>query len=137
MNFIFIASDNFDLNDLKDVEIFVDSYPDFQTVTLNDEKELNLLLKHIGIERLDPYEIRSIDFTKYWNLSEYHLPEFNEEEFELFYEKWIEISGKENNMDEFGNLMFLQGMSPKWNKRTYRLIVKESSCYWTFSEKWF
>lgn len=135
MNFIFIASDNFDLNDLKDVEIFVDSYPDFQTVTLNDDEELNLLLKHIGIERLDPCEIRSIDFTKYWNLSEYHLPEFNEEEFELFYEKWIEISGKENNMDEFGNLMFLQGMSPKWNKRTYRLIVKESSCYWTFSEK--
>ena len=47
------------------------------------------------------------------------------QEFELFYKKWIEISGRENNMDEFGNLIFLQGMSPKWNKMTHRLIVKE------------
>ena len=125
MNFNFIASDDFDLNDFKDVEKFVDSYPDFQTVVLNDEEELNLLLKHIGIERLDSCEIKNTEFTKYWNLSEFHLPEFNEEEFELFYKKWIEISGRENNMDEFGNLIFLQGMSPKWNKMAHRLIVKE------------
>tara|TARA_R110002049_G_scaffold275995_1_gene454129 strand:+ start:64 stop:447 length:384 start_codon:yes stop_codon:yes gene_type:complete len=125
MNFNFIASDDFDLNVFKDVEKFVDSYPDFQTVVLNDEEELKLLLKHIGIERLDSCEIKSTEFTKYWNLSEYHLPELNEEEFELFYKKWIEISGRENNMDEFGNLIFLQGMSPKWNKMTHRLIVKE------------
>ena len=125
MNFNFIASDDFDLNNFKDVEKFVDAYPDFQTVVLNDEEELNLLLKHIGIERLDSCEIKSTEFTKYWNLSEFHLPEFKEEEFELFYKKWIEISGRENNMDEFGNLIFLQGMSPKWNKMTHRLIVKE------------
>lgn len=125
MNFNFIASDDFDLNDFKDVEKFVDSYPDFQTVVLNDEEELNLLLKLIGIERYNSCEIKSTEFTKYWNLSEFYLPEFNEEEFELFYKKWIEISGRENNMDEFGNLIFLQGMSPKWNKMTHRLIVKE------------
>ena len=125
MNFNFIASDDFDLNNFKYVEKFVDAYPDFQTVVLNDEEELNLLLKLIGIERLDSCEIKSTEFTKYWNLSEFHLPEFKEEEFELFYKKWIEISGRENNMDEFGNLIFLQGMSPKWNKMTHRLIVKE------------
>lgn len=125
MNFHFIASDDFDLNDFKDVSKFVDAYPDFQTVVLNDEEELNLLLNHIGIERLDSCEIKNTGFTKYWNLSKFHLPEFNEEEFELFYKKWIEISGRENSMDEFGNLIFLQGMSPKWNKMTYRLIVKE------------
>lgn len=125
MNFNFIASDDLDLNNFQDVEKFVDSYPDFQTVILNDEEELNLLLKHIGIERLASCEIKSTDFTKYWNLSEYHLPEFNEVDFELFYKKWIKILGRENNMDEFGNLIFLQEMSPKWNKMTNRLIVKE------------
>jgi len=125
MNFNFIASDDFDLNNFKDVEKFVDSYPDFQTVVLNNEEELNLLLKHIGIERLDSCELKSKEFTKYWNLSEFHLPEYNEEDFELFYKKWLQISGRENNMDEFGNLIFLQGMSPKWNKMTHRLIVKE------------
>ncbi len=123
MNFNFIASDDFDLSNFKNVEKFVDSYTNFQTVVLYDKKELNLLLKHIGIERLDSYEIKSTKFTKYWDLSEFHLPEFNIEEFELFYEKWIEITGRENNMDEFGNLIFLQRTSSKWNKMAHRLIV--------------
>lgn len=104
MNFHFIASDDFDLNDFKSVEKFVESFPDFQTFVLNDEQEMNLLLRHIGIERIEDSEIKSTEFTKYWNLSEFQLPEFNEEEFELFYKKWIEISGRENNMDEFGFL---------------------------------
>lgn len=125
MNFNFIASNDFDLNNFKNIERFVSFYSDFQTIILNNEKELYLLLKHIGIEKLDSFELKSVEFEKYWNLSEFHLPEYNQEEFESFYKKWIEISGREDNMDEFGNLMFLQGMSSKWNKMTYKLIVKE------------
>ena len=49
MCFNFIASANFDLNNFKDVEKFVDTYPDFQTVILTDENELKLLLELIGI----------------------------------------------------------------------------------------
>lgn len=125
MNFNFIARNNFDLNDFKSVEKFVDSYPDFQTIVLNNEQELNLLLKLIGIEKINANKLKGTEFTKYWNLSEFQLPEFNQKEFDLFYEKWIEISGRDNNMDELGNLVFLQGMSPKWNKLSHRLIVKE------------
>ena len=125
MNFNFIASNKLDLNDFKNVEKFVDSYPDFQTVVLNNEYELNLLLDLVGIKNVNPLELEGPEFSKYWNLSDFRLPEFNKEQFELFYEKWIEISGRDNNMDEFGNLILLQGMSPKWNKLDYRLIVKE------------
>lgn len=32
---------------------------------------------------------------------------------------------KRKSYDEFGNLIFLKEMSPKWNKMKYRLIVKE------------
>ena len=124
MNFFFIASDNFNLNDFKDVEKFADAFPDFQTVVLKNEQELNLLLKLIGIKKTDAHELKASAFTKYWNISECYLPEFNDEEFELFYKKWLAVTGRDNNMDEFGNLIFLQGMSPKWNKMTYRLIVK-------------
>ena len=125
MNFIFIASDNFNLNDFKDAEKFADAFPDFQTVVLKNEQELYLLLKLIGIEKIDAHELKASEFTKFWNISEYYLPEFNEEEFDMFYKKWLAVSGRENNIDEFGNLIFLQGMSPKWNKKTYRLVVKE------------
>ena len=47
MNFNFLASDKFDLNDFKDIESFIDNYPDFQNVTLNNENELKLLLELI------------------------------------------------------------------------------------------
>lgn len=40
MNFDFIASNRFDFDNFKDVEKFVDAYPDFQTVTLNSENEI-------------------------------------------------------------------------------------------------
>ena len=33
MNFNFIASDNFTLDDLNSVERFVDAFPDFQNIT--------------------------------------------------------------------------------------------------------
>jgi len=125
MNFNFIASNNFDLNDFNNVEKFLVSYSDFQTVVLNNEKELKLLLTLLGIEHTNELELKGTEFTKFWNLSEFHLPEFNPEEFNLFYEKWINISGRDNNMDEFGNLVFLQEKSSKWNKLQYRLIVKE------------
>lgn len=125
MIFHFIGCDEFDLNSFKSVNKFLDSYPDFQTIVLNNDQELNLLLQHIGIEKVDTYDIKSAEFSKYWNLTEFQLPEFSEEAFELFYEKWIDISGRENNMDEFGSLIFLQGISPTWNKMNYRLIVKE------------
>lgn len=125
MNFNFIASNILDLNDFKNVEKFVNSYPDFQTVVLNNEHELNLLLDLVGINNVTPLELEGPEFSKYWNLSDFQLPEFNNEQFDLFYEKWIVISGRDNSMDEFGNLILFQGMSPKWNKLNYRLIVKE------------
>lgn len=42
MNFNFIASDTLDLNRFENVGKFVDDFPDFQTVVINDENELSL-----------------------------------------------------------------------------------------------
>jgi len=126
MNFNFIASNRLELDDFKDIEIFVDSYPNFQTVFLKDEFELNMLLQLIGIEKIIPQELNGSKFSKYWDLSNFKLPEFNEEQFDQFHKKWLEESCRENNMDEYGNLIFLQGLSKQWNKMRHRLIVKEN-----------
>lgn len=125
MNFNFIAGDFFDLKDFKDIETFVDAYPDFQTVVLKNESELALLLKTMGIEIIKPQELKELEFSKYWDLSNFHLPEYDEEQFEVFYNKWLAKSGRDNNMDEFGNLIFLQGLSRNWNQLKHRIIVKE------------
>lgn len=125
IHFNFIASDNFNLNNFKEIGKFVDNYPDFQTVVLTDEDELKLLLELMGITEFKAYELNNSEFSKYWNVSNFKFPEFDEEHFNEFYQNWLHKSKRKNNMDEYGNLIFLQGLSSKWNKLQYRLIVKE------------
>ena len=97
----------------------------FRILLINNENELYLLLNSIGIKELDFTPIKSKNFIKIWDLSNYKFPEYDEVQFEDFYRRWIEISGRENNMDEFGNLVFLKGLTEKWNLYRFRLIVEE------------
>lgn len=122
----FIASDDFSPKDLQDINRFIHTFNDVQTVTLKDENQLKLLLNLIGVENNQEYETSGIYFSKYWDLSSSEFSEFNEDEFNLFYKKWISITKREDNMDEYGNLIFLQGIAKKWNTMKHRLVVKES-----------
>lgn len=126
MNFNFIASNKFELTDFNDIEKFVDRFPDFQTVTLKDEKQLQQLLGLMGIENFQVEILNKAEFEKLWDLSDSKLPEYNEEQFDQFYREWLKISGRDNNMDEYGNLIFLQGLSRQWNQFNHKLIVKEN-----------
>jgi hypothetical protein len=124
MDFNFIASNNFDLNDFKNLLEFSENYPDFQTVVLSDENELKLLLELMKINEFPGYDLDNSEFSKYWDLSKFALPEFNQEQFEEFYTSWLLKSKRDNNMDEYGNLIFLQGLSTEWNKLRYRVVIK-------------
>jgi len=124
MEFHFIACDQFTIGTLDDVEEFVANYPDFQTVVLADENELIMLLKLIKIPEIVTHDLNNSEFSKFWDLSRFMLPELDNQQFDKFYETWIQKSHRENNMDEYGNFIFLQGLSTKWNKLKYRLIVR-------------
>lgn len=124
MEFHFIACDQFTIGTLDNVEEFVATYPDFQTIVLIDENELLLLLKLIEIPEIVSHSLHNSEFSKFWDLSRFTLPELDDQQFEKFYEDWIQKSHRKNNMDEYGNLIFLQGLTTKWNKLKYRLIVK-------------
>jgi hypothetical protein len=127
MHFNFIASDHFDLKSLNTVESFVDDFKDFQTVWLNDENELNSLFNIMGLPEINGFDLNSTVFSRYWDLSSFKLPELDSEQFDKFYDDWIQSTGRDHNMNEYGSLIFLQGLSPKWNKLKYRLVVKETS----------
>ena len=127
MHFNFVASDYFDLSVLNSVESFVDHFPDFQTVWLTDEDELKLLLELMNIDEFVGHELENTEYCKYWDLSKFKLPELDNHQFDNFYHSWVNRSSKENNMDEYCNLIFLQGLSSKWNKLKYRLIIKEGN----------
>lgn len=125
MTFNFIAGDQFNMTVFNSVDKFVDTYPDFQTVLLNGEHELKLLLELIGIRDFVSHDLRDNEFSKFWDLSKYKFPEFNEEQFDMFYDEWIKTSGRNNNMDEYGSLIFIQGLSAKWNRLSFRGIVMD------------
>ena len=127
MHFNFIASDYFTLNALESIKDFVDHYPDFQTVDLSDENELKLLLEIMGIKDLTCFELSNVEFTKYWDLSNYSLPEFDRQQYDKFYEEWIQKSNRDNNMGEYGSLIFLQELTSKWNRLKFRLIIRENN----------
>ena len=126
IHFNFIASNTFDLDDLNSIESFVNSFPDFQPVFLNNEGELKLLFELLEIDYSSIDYIENSEFTKYWNISNSKLPEFNQAQFDLFYQKWIDKSSRNNNMDEYGSLLFLQGLSKTWNKLNHRFVVREN-----------
>lgn len=125
MNFNFFASDKIDLDEFQDIGKFVENYPDFHTITLNDENELKLLLELIGIDEVYEQDLDNSEFIKYWDLSSSKFPYLSSEQFDDFYKSWIIKSKRENTMDEYGSLIFLQGLSSEWNQMNYRLIVKE------------
>ena len=125
MNFNFVASDNFNLNTFKSIHKFVNEYPDFQTVILTDENELKLFLEIIGVKELEGNELNNTVYKKYWDISDYKFPEFNSEQYEVFYKEWIQKTNRTNDQNTYGNLMFLQGLTTKWNRLKYRLVIKE------------
>ncbi len=127
MHFVFTASDNFDIKHLNDVSTFVDNYPGFQSVTLNNEDELELLLELIGVHEFSCIELGNAPYSRYWDLSHIKFPEFDDQQFGQFYENWIQKSNRENSMDEYGSLIFLAGLSFEWNKLKYRFVVQENT----------
>jgi hypothetical protein len=126
MYFSFIATDQFDFEFFDSVESFVDAFPDFQTIWLKDENELNLLLNLMGMPEIIEINTSNPVFCKYWDLSGFKLPELNNEQFEKFYYHWLQTTDRDSNMNDYGSLLLLQGLSSKWNKLKYRYVVKES-----------
>ncbi len=123
-HFIFAAGDYFDITVFDSVETFIERYPNSQTVVLANEKELDVLFNLMGINRAIGCVLDNTDFIMYWDISRYKLPELNDTQFDAFYETWIQASGRSNNMDEYGALIFLQGLTKKWNSFTYRFVVR-------------
>jgi len=95
--FNFIAGNDFDLKDLNEIKTLVYIRPDVQVVALDSENELKLLLELISITEFSCIELADEKFPKYWDLSHVKFPEFDNEQFDQFYQTWIQKSNRENS----------------------------------------
>jgi hypothetical protein len=66
------------------------------------------------------------DFDAIFDYSDNSLPMLSPDGFDIFYEEWLRLSGRESTMDEYGQLLFLNGLAARWNARASRFILRES-----------
>ncbi len=117
MELIFVATDDVNLNDLLDEESLFRTY-------LNSDPNGELLLEAAEIDSADNLQklLKFLFFTEdnieavvvkaekqVFELTQYRNKCLTFEQLENRYIKWLEISGRENTMDEYGNLLGIVG----------------------------
>ena len=122
-HFLFASGNRFDLEMFDNLTNLVDEHPDFQTVFLNSFEELELLLRKLGANASKLIDLNTSDFVCVIDLSEFFFPEYTQEEYDRFYTDWMESTDRKNNMDEYGQFIFLQGLSRSWNMRKFRFVL--------------
>jgi hypothetical protein len=95
-------------------------------VTLNSNNELEILLGLLGVDGFIEESLpNSIYFSNVIDLSQFKFPELSIEEFDELYESWLSKTARESSMDEYGQLIFIQGQAQKWNQRRNKVVLCE------------
>lgn len=124
-SFIFTSSNSVSEKDFASLITFDANFREWFEVVLANEKELEILFDLLGVDRIQKVPLSgSEDFEKLYDYSQCSLPEYDIEQFDSFYEHWLEITGRESDMDEYGQLIFIQGRAVKWNKNEKRIVLR-------------
>ena len=95
-------------------------------VELSGDDELELLMSLLGIKLSPPtLTSQSAEFSALFDYSSNLLPELDQKGFDGFYDEWLSQTGRDSSMDEYGQLLFLQGRSSAWNRMSGRFILRE------------
>ena len=125
-HYLFVSPNILDESSLESIEALGSVCEDFYSVVLSNSQQLEMLLKLLGIEGYEQVVLsRSEDFESLIDLSGYKIPELSKDEFDEFYDKWLLESGRESNMDEYGQLVFIYGQASIWNQRQYKAVLSE------------
>ncbi|WP_156804505.1 hypothetical protein [Gallaecimonas xiamenensis] len=125
-HFLFASPSTTDRNVLNSISSLDEVCEGFFEVYLSGLVELKILFSLIGINNVTEEPLpRSDDFASVIDISQYKIPEFSTEDFEGFYEKWLQATGRESTMDEYGQLVFLQSQSKIWNSRPSKVVLSE------------
>ncbi|MRW90868.1 hypothetical protein GJ699_12785 [Duganella sp. FT80W] len=129
-SYVFAGSNNPIMTVYASLEAMTESGEEYFHVVLENDDELRILMSLLGVERLPMTMLSSNeDFTSVFDYSAYPLPELSKDEFDAFYDEWLRRSGRETSMDEYGQLIFLQGRASSWNKMANRFVLCETHPY--------
>ena len=110
------------------VEALIENCEEFFAVALNGNDEFMTLMDLLGLTMPAETSLSpNRDYSSVIDYSEQRLPELAKDEFDVFYDEWLRRTGRESSMDEYGQLLFLQGRADAWNKMASRFVLCETS----------
>ena len=126
-SFAFVAKERIDV---LSVDRLLDDKEVVSSVVLDSENELRKLLELINLSLPDKKELYgNHDFSALYDLSGQNMREMHKGEFDTIYEQWLSRTQRDNSMDEYGQLIFLEQFHQVWNSRPLRYIFEErASC---------
>lgn len=97
-------------------------------IALSNENEFEILMSLLGVTTIDRFDVKdNQDFHKLYDYSYSFLPTLDESSFDKFYASWLESTGRESTIDEYGQLIFLQGIAKSWNVKAHRFVLLEKN----------
>lgn len=110
------------------LEAMNENCEEYFPVVLENDDELRILMGLLGVEFLDNIPLSpNGDFSCVFDYSKQPLPQLSKDDFDTLYDEWLRRSGRETSMDEYGQLIFLEGRGDAWNKMASRFVLCEVS----------
>lgn len=126
LRYLFDARDSCAEVDFKTTDTYLAHCSGFHSVLLTSEDELTLLFELLGFRQVIKRSLVSSEaFDQSYDLSEHRYPVFDLADYDNFYQAWLDKTGRQGSMAEYGQLVFIQGQAEVWNKLRYRLVLHE------------
>jgi hypothetical protein len=126
-SYVFAVSDRPVMEVSASLEAMTENCEEYFPVVLEDDDELRLLMGLLGVTHLAETLLSSNkDFSAVFDYSAQQLRQLSKDDFDTLYDEWLRRSGRETSMDEYGQLIFLQGRADRWNKMANRFVLCET-----------
>tara|TARA_B100000674_G_C37099626_1_gene583965 strand:+ start:71 stop:457 length:387 start_codon:yes stop_codon:yes gene_type:complete len=124
VNYIISGNNELENKQFENLSEFADNHSIFFDLNFENEKQFKLLLDLLKIKPQSKTKLEGQDFLELIDISNNKLPLLNDEEYNEFYNNWLKQTRRENNMDEYGQFIFLQGMAKDLNQLKNRFFLK-------------
>jgi len=122
IHFSFVPLQKLDLVILNNLE---ERYEIEDGLTLSSTDELKIFVDLLGGKLTEsPFE-KLLEVDASWLITDALKP-VCENEFDSFYQKWLELTGRDNNMDEYGQLICFNSFVGKLNQATHKVVLQNA-----------
>jgi hypothetical protein len=139
MDLTFIATNEIDFHTLLNEEKLFDTFlsddtngfSGLESAFVDNFENLKAMLTFSFNVEIELKELASNDDKQIFDLTAYKDNCISLDEFENNYPEWIKISGRQNTMDEYGNLVSIIGYVNRNIDKKHLLLLTEKRTHWS------